>query len=155
MKQAYFKDLENILNKNIDFVEKIHAISDTVKLLINAQRCYIFIHDPISKSFWSAYVEGVSYIEFPDDSGVISEVFHNNKTVMQNDVQSNDSMNEHSDYIIHSMLASPIKDAQGNIVGVMQLLNKLDNEKIFTDTDIIHIEEAILYIKEYISRFIK
>lgn len=159
MKQAYFNNLEKILNKNIDFVEKISAVSDTVKQLLNADRCSIFIHDAVSKSFWSAYIEGVSYIEIPHNVGIISDVFHTKKTIMVNDVQNyenhHSSINMQTNYITHSMLASPIQDNKGATVGVMQVLNKLDNKNEFSSTDVLHLEEAMLYIKDYISRFIK
>jgi adenylate cyclase len=159
MKEAYFNKLETILNKNIDFVEKISAISDTVKLLVSADRCSIFIHDSISKSFWSAYIDGVSYIEIPEKVGIISDVFYADKTLIVNDVQNHNShynsIDTQANYITNSMIASPIKDAHGRTVGVMQVLNKLDNENKFNNIDVEHLEEAILYIKDYISRFIK
>lgn len=159
MKQAYFNNLETILNKNIDFVEKISAISETVKKLVNADRCSIFIHDAVSRSFWSAYIEGVSYIEIPQDVGIISDVFHSKNTIIVNDVQNyenhHNSINKQTNYLTHSMIASPIQDDKGTTVGVMQVLNKLDDKGEFSNTDVLHLEEAMLYIKDYISRFIK
>lgn len=159
MKQAYFNNLETILNKNIDFVEKISAISETIKQLVKADRCSIFIHDAVSRSFWSAYIEGVSYIEIPQDVGIISDVFHSKNTIIVNDVQNHenhhDSINKQTNYLTHSMIASPIQDDKGTTVGVMQVLNKLDDKGEFSNTDVLHLEEAMLYIKDYISRFIK
>lgn len=159
MKSNNFDALEAILNEDIDFVEKIRAISDTVKSLVHAERCSIFIHDAISKSFWSAYIEGVSYIEIPEKVGIVGKVFQSKETLIVNDVQNDanhhKTIDAKSQFITHSMIAAPIKDRDGKVVGVMQLLNKLDSDQLFTNQDIEHLREALSYIKDYISRFIK
>jgi len=55
------------LNKRLvledDFTKKIKIISNSIKDILEVDRCTIFIHDNSTKSLWSVYVDGVSYIE--------------------------------------------------------------------------------------------
>jgi hypothetical protein len=71
------------LNKELvledDFSKKIKLISSAIKDIIEADRCSIFIHDDSTNSLWTIYVDGISYIEVPDDMGIVSEVYNSKK----------------------------------------------------------------------------
>ena len=55
---------------------------------------------------------------------------------------------------LKSILCVPIMDGDGHVIGVSQVINKL-NERIFTDDDVAIIEVRISYLKiEGISYFL-
>ncbi len=147
------------LNKHLvaedDFTKKIELISSSVKEIVRADRCTIFIHDRGTKSLWSIYIDGISYLEVPDDIGIASEVFQTKKTIIENDVQNSDRFNKGVDkgtgYTTKSILTVPILGYGGKILGVMQLINKLDNNSKFDDSDV----EVLNYVMSNLSAFLE
>ncbi len=148
-----FTDLEEILKTDIDFLEKIRAISDTIKSALNADRCTIFIHDPKTGTFWSAYIEGISYLELPDNSGIVHEIFEKNLAQIINNVQSNKDYNntveENTGYFIHSMIAAPLINQRREPIGVIQIINKLNDEPFFDDQDKEVVTRMLHHINDY------
>jgi len=147
------------LNKKLvledDFTKKIALISSSVKEMIRADRCTIFIHDKATKSLWSIYIDGISYLEIPDDIGIASEVFQTKKTIIENDAQNSDKFNSDVDkgtgYTTKSILSVPILGYGSRILGVMQLINKLDNNSKFDDSDI----EILNFVMSNLSAFLE
>lgn len=150
-----FNKLEKILSSDNDFLEKIKAISETIKTMLHADRCTIFIHDPETKSFWSAYIEGLSYIELPDNTGIVHEIFTKDKAYIFNKVQHNLKYNhmvsDDSGYLIHSMIAAPIIDEKNKSIGVIQVINKLDNNHDFSESD----KEIVMKLLHHINHYTK
>ncbi|MCU7836313.1 MAG: GAF domain-containing protein [gamma proteobacterium symbiont of Taylorina sp.] len=153
MLENNFTDLEEILKTDIDFLEKIKAISETIKSVVKADRCTIFIHDPKTHSFWSAYVEGVSYIELPDTSGIVHEIFEKNQPEIINSVQNSKEYNmtveENTGYIIHSMIAAPIIDESQKPIGVIQVINKMAPPHQFSADDQDTLSNLLHHINQY------
>ncbi len=147
------------LNKNLvlenDFSKRMVLISDSIKEILNVDRCTVFIHDENTKSFWSVYIDGVSYIEVPDDKGIASEVYKTKKIIMLNDIKNNAIFNENIDkgsgYETKSLLAVPIIGYGGKVLGVMQLINKVDDSTGFSEED----EKILGYIINHISAYLE
>ena len=157
MKKIQLGHLERILKSDTDFVEKIDLISDTIKALVGAELCTIFIYDHVSKSFWSAHIEGISYIEIPDSKGIVSDVFHKKGIMIINDVQNDPRFHKEIDlstgYTTKSMLAVAILNHQKEPIGVIQLLNKTRDEKKFSHRDKLILSKLLHYISQFSERF--
>ena len=153
MANVIFTDLEEVLKTDIDFLEKIKAISDTIKAALGADRCTIFIHDSHTKTFWSAYIEGISYVELPDDSGIVHDIYAQNQAQIINNVQTNEDYNntveKNTGYVIHSMIAAPIIDIRKNPIGVIQIINKLGKEHYFNEADKEVVSNILHHINDY------
>ncbi|MCW8929716.1 MAG: GAF domain-containing protein [Gammaproteobacteria bacterium] len=153
MNKINFTDLELILKTDIDFLEKIRAISDTIKSILKADRCTIFIHDPKTGTFWSAYIEGISYLELPDNSGIVHDIFEKNQAQVINNVQNNEDYNntveENTGYFIHSMIAAPLIDKRYKPIGVIQIINKLGDEPYFDQDDEQVVTKMLHHINDY------
>jgi len=147
------------LNKKIvvenDFAKRIKLISDSIKEILKVDRCTIFMHDEDSKSFWSIYIDGMSYIEVPDDKGIASEVYKTKKTVIVNDAKKdprfNQNVDEGSGYVTKSILAVPIIGYGEKVLGVMQLINKIDGSGGFDKED----EKILGYVIGHISAYLE
>ncbi|NOX15799.1 MAG: GAF domain-containing protein [Epsilonproteobacteria bacterium] len=147
------------LNKKIvaenDFSKRIKLISDSIKEILKVDRCTIFIHDENSKSLWSVYIDGVSYIEVPDDKGIASEVYERKKSIVINDAHNdkhfNAQVDEGTGYKTKSILAIPIIGYGGKVLGVMQLINKIDGTDGFSDED----EKILGYVMGHISAYLE
>jgi adenylate cyclase len=147
------------LNKKLvlenDFAKKIELISNSIKEIIRADRCTIFIHDDATKSLWSVYVDGISYIEVPSNMGIVSEVYESKETLIVNDAQNSPKFNSNIDkgtgYTTKSILSMPIIGYGGVALGVIQLINKLDGNHQFGDEDI----EIVKYVMSHINAFLE
>ena len=147
------------LNKKLvlenDFNKKIKLISKSIKEILKVDRCTIYLHDNSTKSLWSVYIDGISYIEIPDDTGIAGEVYKTKKTIIVNDVKNspyfNDSIDKGSGYVTKAVLTVPILGFGDRILGVMQLINKLDGIGKFTKGD----EKILSYIIAHISAFLE
>ena len=147
------------LNKELvleeDFTKKIKMISSALKEIIKADRCTVFIHDDSTQSLWSIYIDGISFIEVPNNIGIVSEVYKTKKTMIVNDAQNNDKFNEDIDkgsgYKTESILSVPILGFGDRSLGVIQMINKLDEKKSFVEEDV----EVLNYVMSHISAFLE
>jgi transcriptional regulator with GAF, ATPase, and Fis domain len=142
------------LSKEVDFTKKIDLISDRLREIIKADRCTIFVHDKKSNTFWTTYADGISYIEMPDDKGIVSQVFKNKKTIIENQLGNNTNhharVDESTGYVTKSLISSPILGFNNECIGVVQLLNKAYDQD-FTKED----EEIINFVLNHFSAFIQ
>ena len=138
-----------------DFSKKIDLISRSLKEIIKADRCTIFIHDESTQSLWSIYIDGISYIEVPNNIGIVSEVFKTKKTMIVNDAQNsplfNSDIDKGSGYTTKSILSVPIMGYGEMSLGVIQLINKLDESSSFNEED----EEVMHYVMSHLSAFLE
>jgi len=149
---AKLLELNIKITRKTDFVEKISIISDTVKEIIKADRCSIFVHDNNSHSFWTIHTDGISYIELPDSKGIISEVFNTKQTIIDNNVSSNKQAIQSIDaqYITNSIISMPIMGFDETCIGVVQLLNKYDDAG-FNDMD----KKTLQFVVNHFTTFIQ
>lgn len=135
-----------------DFAKKISIISNTIKEILKVDRCSIFVHDKNSKSFWTAHLDGISYLELPDDRGIISDVFNTKKTIIDNDVASNPKAVKSVDleYVTKSIISMPILGFDEECIGIVQLLNK-HNEEGFDEMD----EKVLQFVMKHFTTFIQ
>ncbi len=147
------------LNKKIvlenDFAKRIKLISDTIKDILKVDRFTLFLHDKNTKSMWSVYIDGVSYIEVPDDRGLAGEVYKTKKNIIINDIQNDKNFNASVDmgsgYTTKSVLAMPIIGYDGNVLGVIQLINKIDGSSGFSKDD----EKILSYVVGHICAYLE
>jgi len=152
--QDFLMNLESVLNSNVDFVQKVHYLSEELKRYIGADRCTVYIHDCKSESFWSAYIDGISFLEIPDSVGIAGHVFKTGKSEIINDVASHpmffDKIDTKTGYETKTMMTTPILDKRQNRVGVIQILNKIDEPFKFSIED----EELLQSVMKHFSEFI-
>lgn len=135
-----------------DFAKKIVIISDAIKDIINADRCSIFVHDKNSKSFWTVHADGISYLELPDNRGIISKVYNTKQIIIDNHVQKTSHAVKSVDlrYVTKSIISMPILGFDKECIGVVQLLNK-NNDEGFSDRD----KKVLQFVVNHFTTFIQ
>lgn len=150
--------LNKDLTQNSDFIDRITIISDTLKELMDADRCTIYVHDEDNKTFWTSYIDGYSYLEVKDNVGIVSEVFRTKKPIIINDVESDPrfykKLANDVEYRVRSMIAAPIIGFGNRPIGVIQMLNK-HNEEGFTQEDLSILEYTLHHIVAFVEMMIK
>jgi HD-GYP domain-containing protein (c-di-GMP phosphodiesterase class II) len=117
----------------------IDLLAEQVKVLLNADRCSVFIVDKNQQELWSIVAQEIHgrVLHFPITQGVIGFVARTGQTANIIDAYNDPHFNADSDlrtgYKTKSILAMAIKNAAGKVLGVLQVLNS--NRGIFTLDD--------------------
>lgn len=139
-----------ISNTNLD--DGLVIISDYLKKLTGAIRCSIFVHDKEEKILWTILANGMGKIVIPDDKGVVGYALVNKTELIENVVHNNPyflkDIDKNSGYETINMLVCPVYNSENNIIGIVQLINKLEG---FTDQDMQFIKVIIRFISTYIE----
>ena len=137
-------------NKQLD--EGLIIISEYLKKFTNAMRCSIFVHDRVDKVLWTILANGMEKIIIPDTQGIVGHALKTKKDLIENSVEKNPyflkKIDKNSGYQTMNMLVCPIYDSKKDIIGIVQLINKLDG---FSEEDMLFIKVIIRFISTYIE----
>ncbi|MBN1947977.1 MAG: GAF domain-containing protein [Bradymonadales bacterium] len=102
------------------------------KQVVDADRCTIYVLDPDSDTLWSRLAQGLETreIRLPLGQGIAGTVALHNQVVNIADAYQDDrfdrAVDEVTGYRTGSILAAPMRGTRGDVVGVIQALNRLD-----------------------------
>lgn len=122
--------------------------------LTDAERCTIFIHDPIEPSLWLKAGTGVEEKEIEldsDDDSIVGNVIASGKPTIIHGLNETEGLHKITDpqtgFVTKSVMCIPIKSLDGKeIAGAVQLLNKKE-DGTFTDEDL----ESALEMAHYLQ----
>ena len=126
------------LNSTLDLGELIHIILQIATRQTGAERGTVFLVDAEKNEIWSLVGLGLEQqvIRLPADRGIAGWVTQNGRSVrLENayeDPRFEPEIDRRLGFTTRRLLCLPIRNEGGNIVGVLQLLNK---EEPFTDED--------------------
>lgn len=127
------------INTTIDLDKLLTLILGAATSSINADRGTVYIVDDIKKELWSKVLQGsnMAEIRLPIGKGIAGAVAESGVTVNIPDVYKDDRFNPDFDkktgYRTKSMLCMPMKNKDDKIIGVFQLINKVNG--VFTKED--------------------
>ncbi len=114
----------------------LSLIAQQIQKIIGVKRCFIFIKDDSRNEFWSKIASGkglkYSEIHLPlNGTNIACAVAKSGHTVNIADAYSDSRFSKELDIITGfkttSLLAVPLKNKEGKVIGVFQLNNKEDN----------------------------
>lgn len=123
----------------------IELIAEEVQQLLNVDRCTVFIIDKHTNELWSKVAQGMQHTEIriPSGKGIAGLVATTGQIINIKDAYSDSRFDSAIDrvtgYRTKSILAVPLKDAKGKIIGVFEAMNKLTG---YFDSD----DEGILLL---------
>ena len=133
-------------------VDGLKIISEYSKIIMESERCSIFMYDEEASELWTMLSDGIEKIVIPYDVGLIGLTIRTKKPILENDPYGNSNflpdVDIHSGYYTQNLITSPIFNSKRKIVGVIELLNK---EGGFPKKDI----EFVTFFAHYISGFIE
>ncbi|HAV22899.1 MAG TPA: hypothetical protein DCX46_05280 [Bacteroidetes bacterium] len=118
-----------ILNSTLDLDKLLSIILDLTGRNLEAERGTIYLLDEERNELWSKVVkgDGLAEIRLPVGNGIAGAVALTGETVNLKNVQSDPrfdrSFDARSGYTTNSMLCMPMKNNQGKIIGVYQVIN--------------------------------
>jgi len=110
--------------------ELLLLIARETARVLKADRCSLFLLDKKREELWSKVAMGEEKIRLPKDKGIAGLVVTTGETLIIDDAYSNPHFNPEIDkktgYHTRSLLCGPMRDSKGEVLGVFQVLNKLD-----------------------------
>lgn len=112
-------------------------IMDEVRKALKADRCTVFLLDREKNELWSKVAHGERDIRFPSNLGIAGYVATTGDVLNIPDAYADPRFNQEIDkktgYFTRNILAFPMRNKLGEIIGVFQVLNKY--EGLFTKQD--------------------
>ena len=124
----------------------LKTVAEEIKKVLNADRCTVFLLDRDKNELWSKVALGMESkeIRLSADTGIAGYSAKNGEIINIKDAYSDPRFNKEIDkqtgYVTKNMITMPIWNLKHEILGVFQVLNKLDGE--FSKQD----EETLLTI---------
>ena len=123
-----------------DIDELLKVIAQETKNAIQADRCTVFLWDKETNELWSKIALGLDEsqeIRFPSNKGIAGFVVQSGETVnitdAYKDSRFNPEVDKNTGYKTNTILCMPITDNNRQIIGAIQVINKIDG--VFTKND--------------------
>jgi adenylate cyclase len=135
-----FLDMSEIATLTEGIEDLIERVVVTASQVLDADRASLFLLDPHAGELWSKVAEGVGHkeIRLPVGRGVAGWVAQHGEVLIipdaYQDRRFDSSHDQRTGYRTRSILCGPVKNLQGQIVGVIQVINK--REGTFGDRDV-------------------
>lgn len=136
--QTLLKITRTIANElKLDRLLKL--VMDEVRDALHADRCTVFLIDEKRQELWSKVAHGIEpgEIRFPLEKGIAGYVATTGNVLnipdCYKDSRFNPEIDRQTGYHTRCMLTFPMRNKKGEIIGVFQVLNKLNG--VFTGED--------------------
>jgi len=136
--------ITRLMAATVDLDSLLPLIVDCSMELLDAERASLLLYDRDTNELVSRVAVGADEIRFSADRGIAGATISAGTTVNVPDAYSDERFNPDVDratgFHTRNILSVPLRDFQGELVGVLQVLNKRRGE--FVDTDI-HLAETL------------
>ena len=132
-------EIMSSLSAERDLDALLRKIMEKTSEVMSADRSTLFLVDEEKKQIWSKVAQGaaISEIRIPLGAGIAGHVAQTGETVNIPDAYEDSRFNQEVDrktgYVTHTILCMPMKNREGKILGVIQVLNK--HEGVFSAGD--------------------
>lgn len=128
--ESQLLEMTNVLSYELNLGNLLIKIMHTARGLLSAERCTLFMYDEKTDELWARATEGSesTYLRFPSHLGIAGSVFTSGDTINIADAyldpRFNPAVDKKTGFHTRSILCMPIKNKNGQIIGVTQVLNK-------------------------------
>ena len=125
-------EASKIINSTLDLDKLLGLILDAAAQSIGADRGTLYLVDDIQKELWSKISQGEDMVEIrlPVGKGLSGFVAQTGENILIPDAYADPRFNREIDkqtgYRTRNVMCTPLKNKDGKIIGVFQLLNKRD-----------------------------
>jgi len=127
-------DMTEIMTLRSGIEGQIKRIVVTASKIMDAERATLFLLDRVSGELWSMVAEGLESreIRIQKGHGIAGWVAENDQMVNISDVYQDsrfdDSYDRRMGYKTRNILCGPLKNLKGELVGVIQVINKIGGD---------------------------
>jgi len=127
-------DISKKLSSEVNMPKLIKTIMDSARDLLSAERATLFLVDKEKEQLWSMVADGMAgqkEIRIPLSAGIAGNVATSNTMLNIPDAYSDSRFNRAMDaktgFRTRSILCTPINNSAGEVLGVVQMINKQNN----------------------------
>jgi HD-GYP domain-containing protein (c-di-GMP phosphodiesterase class II) len=119
-----------IVSKETNLSKLISLIASQVEKILSAKRCSIFLYDSKTQELWTKIATGIynTEIRTPVGKGIVGFVVKTGQSINIDDAYNDPRFNPEIDKITgfktKNVLAVPLKNINGDIIGVFEVINK-------------------------------
>lgn len=134
-------EVGKLLNSTLDLDKILRIILETAIQNLNADRGTLYLIDRDKSELWSKVLQGEDLVEvrLPIGHGIAGYVAQTGKRLMLKDVYKDPRFNPEYDkktgYRTQTMLCTPMKNRNNQMIGVFQIINKKDGYFTMEDVD--------------------
>lgn len=127
------------LSEIFETVPLLEALAEEATRILDCDRASIFIWDQPNKKLLACPALGVEggTLYLPDNAGIVGTVIHTGETIRVDDAYNDDrfdsSVDKKSGYRTKNLLAVPLLDGDGRLIGCFEGINR--NEGVFDKDD--------------------
>jgi adenylate cyclase len=127
-----------VISSELDLKNLIQLILSKASLITKSERSSLFFLDHQTGELRSAFAKGLDGLVVKTKKGIVSNVAKNKKSSIVNDPYNDphfdSSVDKTTGYKTKSILSVPVFDSNKKVLGVVQAINKIDEE--FTSIDL-------------------
>jgi adenylate cyclase len=123
--------------------EILWTIIETTTETLNADRGSLFLNDPLTGELYSRVAQGelIREIRILNTTGIAGSIFQSGVGEIIHDAYADDRFNskidEQTGYVTKNIVCAPVKTVRGDVIGVIQILNKKRGRFTKDDLDIV------------------
>ena len=130
-------DVSRRLGGTIELTPLLQRVTDAARDVLGCERATVFLYDETAHELFSRVATGSDEIRFSADLGIAGQAARTGAIINVPDAYADARFNRDIDrqtgYRTRNLLAFPLRDHEARLVGVLQVLNKVDGP--FTDGD--------------------
>jgi adenylate cyclase len=134
-------DISKKLSSEVNMPKLVKNIMDSARDLLNAERATLWLVDEEAQELWSMVAdglgEGMKELRIPKSAGIAGLVATSNATLNIPDAYSDSRFSRETDrktgFRTRNILCTPINNSKGDILGVVQMINKSNG--VFLESD--------------------
>jgi adenylate cyclase len=145
-------DVMKSFSSELEIDALLRKIMDRTSTALQADRSTLFLIDRKTREIWSKVAQGTGMVEIrvPIGRGIAGTVAATGETINIPDAYADPRFNQEVDrrtgYRTRTILCAPIRDGQGAVVGVAQVLNKAGGPFTREDEDLLAALSAQAFI---------
>ncbi len=132
-------DVARRMGETFELEPLLQAVEHAGRAALSCDRATIFLLDAATDELYSKVATGTGEIRFPAKIGIAGEAAQSGEIILVPDAYADPRFNPDIDrrtgYRTRNMLTLPLRVPEGDVIGVLQVLNKLDGD--FTDNDML------------------
>ena len=125
------------MSETFELVPLLNAAEQAGRFALGCERATIFLYDPQTDELHSKVATGTGEIRFPAKLGIAGEAVRTKAVVVVHDAYADPRFNPEIDrqtgFRTRNMLTLPLVGPEGEVIGALQLLNKVQGQ--FDDRD--------------------
>ncbi|MCM2266193.1 MAG: HD domain-containing protein [Elusimicrobiales bacterium] len=138
-----------VVSKETNLNRLLELIAEQVKTILVCDRCSVFILDRHTNELWSKVALGMQHTEIrvPFGKGIVGHVASSGQIINIKDAYQDTRFTHDIDrltgYRTRSILAVPMKNVSGHIIGVFEAMNKSGNPFDIDDEGILQLVSSL------------